>query len=256
MDIQLRLQQADAYALSKGFAFKSYFLDSIRRGRSSNIKALLDGPEYIREMEALFGGDLAFAYMAYAFVWSQAQRAAVEGGLSEESASGLCTPYLLRAQHFTSIREFAQTNIAALVEFADAVAAAEDAFPLSSPVRRCRAYIREHVCDELTVNQVSEAVHFSRSHLAHLFKSETGKTLIEFIHEEKTHEAERLIELTSLSLTEIGQKLGFCSQSHFTRAFRKVAGTTPSEWRRAKRTEALGRDTGNTHEQEQVGGHR
>lgn len=231
MDLELKMQRTGAYAESKGFAFKGYFLDCIRRGQPRGIEALLAGPDYIREMEALFEGDLALAQMSYMFVWSQAQRAAVEGGLAEDSAVRIYNSAFLQAQRLTSIREFAELNIRALVAFASAVAAAEKDISLSPLVRNCRLYIREHVYEELSVNQIAEALHFSRSHLAHIFKSETGKTLIEVIQEEKTREAARLIQFTPLSLTEIGQMLGFCSQSHFTRVFRKITGTTPSKYR-------------------------
>lgn len=248
MDLELRLQRTAEYAASKGFALKSYFLDCIRRGQSRSIKAILGGPDYIREMEALFGNDLALAQMSYTFVWSQAQRAAVEGGLTEESASRIYNRCFLQAQRLTTIRELAELNVRVLVEWAEAIAATEEEGRLSPLVRRCRMYIREHVYEELSVNQIAEAMSFSRSHLAHIFKAETGRTLLDVIQEEKIHEAVRLVELTPLSLTEIGLKLGFCSQSHFTRTFRKIAGTTPSECRRAHRRDEISRDKNDADE--------
>lgn len=235
MDLESRLQRPTGYAASKGFAHKNYFLDCIRRGQACNITAVLAGPVYIREMEALFGDDLELALLSYAYVWSQAQHAAVEGGLDEESATRIYTRSFMQSKRLAAIREFAELNIQTLVDFADAVAATKEDTRFSSLVRRCHGHIREHVYEQLTVNQIAEALHFSRSHLAHIFKSETGKTMVEAIQEEKIAEATWLIESSSLSLTEIGLKLGFCSQSHFTRVFRKVAGTTPSEWRRARR---------------------
>ena len=245
MDFELRLQRTAAYAASKGFALKNYFLDCIRLGQARNIKAVLAGPAYIREMEALFGGDLSLAQTSYLFVWSQAQHAAVEGGLTEESASRIYNSYFVRAHRLTTIREFAETNVQALVELAEAVAAAkEEDVRLSPLVRRCRMFIREHVYEDLTVNQIAEAMHFSRSHLAHIFKSETGKALMEVIQEEKITEATRLIESSLFSLTEIALKLGFCSQSHFTRTFRKIAGATPSDWRRAHSSDEARREQG------------
>jgi len=242
MDFQLRLQRVDAYAAREGLALKDYFLDCIRKGRSRGIEAFLAGPDYIREMEALFRNDLALARIAYTFVWSQAQRAAVEGGLTEESALRIYHKCTLQAERFTSIRELAEQNVQVLIEWADAVAATEDDARLSPLVRRCRKYIREHVHEKLTVNEIAKAMNFSRSHLARIFKSETGRTLISVIQEEKIHEAVRLIEFTPLSLTEIGLKLGFCSQSHFTRTFRKINGTTPSQYRRAHRRDDLSPD--------------
>ena len=44
-------------------------------------------------------------------------------------------------------------------------------------------------------------------------------------------EAKRLLRYTDKSLSAISSYLGFSSQSHFTRAFKKFAGITPGEYR-------------------------
>jgi AraC-like DNA-binding protein len=235
MDSGFGQLRTDAYAQSKGFALKVYLLDCIRRGQWSNIKAVITAPSFLREMEQIFGDDLTLAHMSYTFVWSQAHRAAVEGGLSEEAASHIYNKCFMKAQRIATIREFIELNAHAFEEFAEGVAAAaKEDTSLAPLVRQCRLYIREHIYEPLTVRQISEAMHFSKSHLAHVFKSETGGTLIEVIQQEKISEARRLIEFAPLSLTEIGQRLGFCSQSHFTRVFHQITGTTPSQYRRTR----------------------
>ena len=71
----------------------------------------------------------------------------------------------------------------------------------------------------------------SRTHLAARFKQITGMTLTDFILSEKTEEAKRLLISTDKSLLAIGEYLGFSSQSHFTKVFKKYSGKTPSEYR-------------------------
>lgn len=235
MDSGFGQLRTDPYAQSKGFALKVYLLDCIRRGQWSNIKAVISTPSFLREMEQVFGDDLALAHMSYTFVWSQAHRAAVEGGLSEESASRIYNRCFMKAQRITTIREFVELNEQACKEFSESVAAAaKEDTSLAPLVRQCRLYIREHIYEPLTVRQISEVMHFSKSHLAHVFKSETGDTLIDVIQQEKISEAKRLIDFAPLSLTEIGQRLGYCSQSHFTRVFHQITGTTPSQYRRTR----------------------
>ena len=63
------------------------------------------------------------------------------------------------------------------------------------------------------------------------FKDETGENLIDFILKEKTEEAKRLLRYTDKSLNAISNYLGFSSQSHFTRVFKKYSGNTPNEYR-------------------------
>lgn len=72
----------------------------------------------------------------------------------------------------------------------------------------------------------------SRPYLASKFKAETGETLTDFILKEKTEEAKRLLRYTDKTATMIGAYLGFSSQSHFSRVFKKYTGLTPAEYRK------------------------
>jgi AraC family transcriptional regulator len=38
------------------------------------------------------------------------------------------------------------------------------------------------------------------------------------------------------SLSEIAMQNGFADQSHFTKTFRRVTGTTPADWKRVHRS--------------------
>ena len=71
----------------------------------------------------------------------------------------------------------------------------------------------------------------SRSHLSTRFKNETGMNLTEYIHYIKISEAKHLLTHTDKSLLIISNYLGYSSQSHFTRMFKKVAGISPMEYR-------------------------
>ena len=71
----------------------------------------------------------------------------------------------------------------------------------------------------------------SRAHLSRRFRVESGETLTDFILKEKTEEAKRLLRYSDKSLTAIGMYLGFSSQSHFSRVFRRYASLTPGDYR-------------------------
>ena len=63
------------------------------------------------------------------------------------------------------------------------------------------------------------------------FKEETGENLTDFVLQEKTAEAKRLLRYSDKSLTAIGAYLGFSSPGHFSRVFKKYAGVSPREYR-------------------------
>ncbi len=73
--------------------------------------------------------------------------------------------------------------------------------------------------------------YLSRTHFSAKFRKETGMTLTDFILTEKTEEAKRLLRYSDKSAAAIAAYLGFSSHGHFSRVFKKYAGTTPGEYR-------------------------
>jgi AraC family transcriptional regulator len=64
-----------------------------------------------------------------------------------------------------------------------------------------------------------------------VFKQAKGLTPLEFVTRERITDAQQLIRETSHSLMEIALEVGYTSPSHFAKAFRRVTGTTPKEFR-------------------------
>ena len=96
-------------------------------------------------------------------------------------------------------------------------------------------YVRHHLSEPISVERMAEAFFLSRPHLSAKFKRETGVTLTDFILNEKTEEAKRLLRYSDKSQAAISSYLGFSSQAHFARTFKKYAGMTPNEYREKHR---------------------
>ena len=92
-------------------------------------------------------------------------------------------------------------------------------------------YVQHNLSKPIDVEALADSMFISRTHLAAKFKQETGMTLTDFILIEKIEEAKRLLRYSDKSLSLIADYLGFSSQSHFTRAFKKYSGKTPREYR-------------------------
>ncbi len=94
-------------------------------------------------------------------------------------------------------------------------------------VRATITYLMEHFKEHLTVDEISENMHFSKSYLAHSFKEITNYSLINYINLLRCQNARTLI-LGGQSITEAASECGFSEISYFTRVFKKTMGTLPS----------------------------
>ena len=86
--------------------------------------------------------------------------------------------------------------------------------------------------EPLSVNALAEAVGLSPSRLSHLFKSETGRSIIDTLNAMKIREAALMLEFTRLSSSEIAYAVGFQNYNHFLNQFRKRCGMSPSAYRK------------------------
>ena len=101
-------------------------------------------------------------------------------------------------------------------------------------VRDVLQYIRSHMAEPIRTADIAAYCGKSRGGLTTEFKKQTGRTLSDFIQQQKMQEAETLLLKTEQNLSQISSLLGFSSQSHFTRVFKEVHGMTPTEFRKSQ----------------------
>lgn len=75
---------------------------------------------------------------------------------------------------------------------------------------------------------------YSSSHLAKIFKQETGRTITQYIADLRCHQAAEMLRETNLPIQEISSYVGYMDNNYFVKVFRKVMGNTPSEYREGR----------------------
>ncbi len=116
---------------------------------------------------------------------------------------------------------------------------APDPAPLKGrlPGRRLHAvldYVRSHLSEPISLEEMAEVCRLSVFHFCRLFKQSTGVAPHRYVIRLRIEEAKRLLRCEhQLNVAEIGQRVGFDDQSHFTASFRRATGTTPHRWRQA-----------------------
>ena len=98
-------------------------------------------------------------------------------------------------------------------------------------VGRVQQYIELHFSENITVKKLAQLVYMSESSLNRLFKKETSTTPIEYLIETRIEKSKTLLRRKDISITEIAQRCGFGSASHFTSCFKRLKNISPTEYR-------------------------
>ncbi len=99
-------------------------------------------------------------------------------------------------------------------------------------ILEAQLYINEHVEEKLTVSSLAQKYHFSEKHFRYLFAKVIGISPKKYIEKVKMEYAYGLLKNTSLTISEIAEKLGFSSVRHFVTYFKKNYQITPSKCRK------------------------
>jgi AraC family transcriptional regulator len=88
-------------------------------------------------------------------------------------------------------------------------------------------YIYDSLDRDLSLSELAALVQMSPYHFAHLFKQSTGFAPHQFVIRARVERAKELLLHSRLSIVEIAAEVGFANQSHLTRHFKRIVGTTP-----------------------------
>lgn len=97
-------------------------------------------------------------------------------------------------------------------------------------------YIRNNLDSSFRLDNVAQEVGLNPRYFGTLFKEETGKTILQFVTDERIHLAKRLLKDRQNDISDVAKHVGFSSQSHFTQVFRKKVGKTPKVYQETHST--------------------
>lgn len=98
-------------------------------------------------------------------------------------------------------------------------------------LQRAIVYLRTHLHEKLTLEKLAAKAFLSPAYFSRVFKKETGKTVQQFLLEERLKKVERLMCVKELSLLQIAELSGFRNLSFFNRIIRRHYGVSPKELR-------------------------
>lgn len=92
-------------------------------------------------------------------------------------------------------------------------------------------YIDEHFVEDISLDMLAQISNMSRSYFSSMFKALNGITVWDYVINKRIALSVNLMMQSELSITEIAFESGFNNSTNFNRAFQKITGLTPREYR-------------------------
>ncbi|MCX7714228.1 MAG: AraC family transcriptional regulator [Clostridia bacterium] len=97
------------------------------------------------------------------------------------------------------------------------------------------SFIYKHYKENISLDEISDAAHMSKYYFCRKFHEVTGTTAFEYLNGIRLSKAHNLLINTNITIDEIASRVGFVSTVNLTRAFKKVYGIAPRDFRKLKK---------------------
>lgn len=175
------------------------------------------------------GGDLEAErqeLMAFILILhNKAEQKEIPNYLTERCVSALSEINLLDSGE--DMAAWIKKNLRSLLEASNYLPSIKNADMIYSALH----YINSNYNERITLQEISDYVHFSPPYFSKMFKKELNTTFTQYLTKVRIEESKKLLADTSLSLSDIPGMVGFEEQSYFTKVFRAVTGISPGKYR-------------------------
>ena len=100
-------------------------------------------------------------------------------------------------------------------------------------IHRTVAYIESNLGSKMSIRELAACVGLSKSYFSRSFRRSLGSSPMAYVTRRRVEHAKAMMTSTRLELADIALASGFTDQSHLTRFFGRLVGSSPARWRRA-----------------------
>lgn len=94
------------------------------------------------------------------------------------------------------------------------------------------AYLKIYYPEKITGERLEKHFYKNFDYINRTFKKAIGKTIFQWLNDYRISEAQKLLQSNYYTHKQIAEKTGFSNEFYFSRVFKKLTGTTPSEYQR------------------------
>lgn len=102
---------------------------------------------------------------------------------------------------------------------------------IESHVDSVLTYINAHYTEDISIDQIAQALGMNKSYLSHLFKDRVGMSLWNYVILRRLHRFNALIQADS-TIEQACYQVGFQNYSNFFRLYKKHIGMTPLQYKK------------------------
>lgn len=161
-------------------------------------------------------------------------RAAVKGGLSPHLAHSMSHKYAVLIEKQTNSKTASALSQNIIFDYTKAV----NKYSLnlySGLVKESIIYIRRHITEAISLQDIAANLNTSKEHLSRQFKKETSETISHFIQKIKIQESLELVSSKQYSFSTISYLFGFSNPSHYSTTFKKIMGVSPAHYQQKQK---------------------
>lgn len=92
-------------------------------------------------------------------------------------------------------------------------------------------YIKKNFMNDISMQDAARAVNYSDAYFSKMFKQQYGLNFTAYLAEYRMEEAKKLLRQPTVSVKDIGVRVGYPDSNYFARVFRRMHGLSPSEYR-------------------------
>jgi two-component system response regulator YesN len=98
-------------------------------------------------------------------------------------------------------------------------------------IKKIVTLIEDEYYRDIKLNDIADEYYINTSYLSQLFLQEMKKNFKQYLSEVRISNAKNLLENTSFSVSRIAELIGYNDRAYFSKAFLKLVGTTPAQYR-------------------------
>src|SRR6516165_2269496 len=94
-----------------------------------------------------------------------------------------------------------------------------------------RSLCKQRWTTNWTLIEMAQSVDLSPAHFSRMFRKSTGETPHQFVLRQRIERGKEMLHEAEMRVLDVAVACGFKTQQHFARAFRRICGASPTEYR-------------------------